>query len=205
MADTSAAEIPKALAQQIQPMQSPLPSSTPMEMTTLGEQVEVVGDNLPGAGSSASHSNALAPPVSSSEATGDGSQDGELGASYVKPTANTNIPSQVLAGTSISSAVGQSIMHPDTLTREKTAPAIGPSSDKPVPSPKESEIVGPVLMITLLLINGVRHFYKFDEKYLKKRNLNVEGNNPINMSTYTLKELIWKEWREGRRRYHFSG
>lgn len=53
-------------------------------------------------------------------------------------------------------------------------------------------------MITLLLTNGARHPYKIDEKYLKKRSVNVEGNNPINMSTYTLKELIWREWREGK-------
>lgn len=54
-------------------------------------------------------------------------------------------------------------------------------------------------MITLLLINGARHPYKIDEKYLKKRSVSVEDNNPINLSTYTLKELIWREWREGKR------
>ena len=85
--------------------------------------------------------------------------------------------------------------HP--LTREKTAPAIGPSLEKPAPLPQESEMIGPSLLITLLLITGARHPYKIDEKYLRKRNVTVEGNNPFNMSVYTLKELIWREWRDG--------
>lgn len=85
------------------------------------------------------------------------------------------------------------------LRQEKTAPAIGPSSDTPIPLPKHSDTTGPQLMITLLLINGARHPYKIDDKYLKKRSVSVEDNNPINLSTYTLKELIWREWREGKR------
>ncbi len=85
------------------------------------------------------------------------------------------------------------------LTREKTAPAIGPATDKPTPVPKESEIEGPVLFITLLLSStGARHPYKLDEKYLRKRNVTVEGNNPINISLYKLKELILRDWREGK-------
>lgn len=83
------------------------------------------------------------------------------------------------------------------LTREKTAPAIGPATDKPTPVPKESEIEGPLLYITLLLSStGARHPYKLDEKYLKKRNVVVESNNPINLSLYKLKELILRDWRE---------
>ena len=84
------------------------------------------------------------------------------------------------------------------LTREKTAPAIGPATDKPTPLPKESEIEGPVLYITLLLSStGARHPYKLDAKYLRKRNVLVDGNNPINISLYKLKELILRDWREG--------
>ena len=84
------------------------------------------------------------------------------------------------------------------LKREQTAPAIGPSSDQPTPILRESEEAGPLLIITLLLNTGARHPYKIDEKYLKKRNVNVTGNDPVNMSVYTLKELIWREWREGK-------
>ena len=90
---------------------------------------------------------------------------------------------------------------PPPLTREKTVPAIGPATDKPTPVPKESEIDGPVLFITLLLSStGARHPYKLDEKYLRKRNVVVEGNNPINISLYKLKELILRDWREGNNR-----
>ena len=85
------------------------------------------------------------------------------------------------------------------LLREKTAPAIGPATDKPNPLPKESEVEGPVLYITLLLSStGARHPYKLDEKYLRKRNVVVDANNPINISLYKLKELILRDWREGK-------
>lgn len=84
------------------------------------------------------------------------------------------------------------------LTREKTAPAIGPATDKPSPVPKESDTEGPALYITLLLSStGARHPYKLDEKYLRKRNVTVDGNNPINISLYKLKELILRDWRDG--------
>jgi hypothetical protein len=49
----------------------------------------------------------------------------------------------------------------------------------------------------LLLTTGARHPYKIDEKYLKKRNVTVEEMDPYNISVYTLKELIWRDWREG--------
>ncbi|KAI4181999.1 MAG: hypothetical protein LQ348_004922, partial [Seirophora lacunosa] len=88
---------------------------------------------------------------------------------------------------------------PYPLTREKTGPAIGPPLDKPTQNPLESDLVGFSLLITLLLTSGARHPFKIDEKYLKKRNVNVDGNNPVNMSVYTLKELVWREWREGKR------
>ena len=101
-------------------------------------------------------------------------------------------------GHTINSAIPDAAL-PPPLTREKTVPAIGPATDKPTPVPKESEIEGPVLFITLLLSStGARHPYKLDEKYLKKRNVTVEGNNPINISLYKLKELILRDWREGR-------
>ncbi|KAL8749656.1 MAG: hypothetical protein Q9199_007550 [Rusavskia elegans] len=98
--------------------------------------------------------------------------------------------------TSVNNDTGPLAAAPYPLTHEKTGPAIGPSLDKPAPLPQESEALGPSLLITLLLITGARHPYKIDEKYLKKRNVNIDGNNPINMSVYTLKELIWREWRD---------
>ncbi|KAH7114228.1 hypothetical protein B0J11DRAFT_540448 [Dendryphion nanum] len=82
---------------------------------------------------------------------------------------------------------------PAELNRIDTE-AIGPSSDTPATKPDNSN--GPVVVITLLLTTGARHPYKIDEKYLKKRNVNVEAMDPYNISVYTLKELIWRDWRE---------
>lgn len=63
---------------------------------------------------------------------------------------------------------------------------------------KEDSAVGPELVITLLLTTGARHPFKIDAKYLRGRSVNVENDDPFNMSVYTLKELIWREWRSGR-------
>lgn len=75
------------------------------------------------------------------------------------------------------------------------ATAIGPSSDDM--TFHEPEAAGNTMMITLLLTNGARHPYKIDRKYLRKRNVNAVDNDPFNLSVYTLKELIWREWRDG--------
>lgn len=83
---------------------------------------------------------------------------------------------------------------PANLNRAETE-AIGPSTDTPAANPDNTN--GPVLVIMLLLTTGARHPYKIDEKYLKKRNVSIEGNDPYNISVYTLKELIWRDWREG--------
>ncbi|KAL4875977.1 ubiquitin-related domain-containing protein [Aspergillus karnatakaensis] len=61
---------------------------------------------------------------------------------------------------------------------------------------KEPEDSGPSLTIVLLLITGTRHPFKIDANYLKKREVNVENNDPFAMSVYTLKELIWRQWQD---------
>jgi hypothetical protein len=63
---------------------------------------------------------------------------------------------------------------------------------------KEVEDTGPSLAITLLLTTGARHPFTIDGKYLRKRSVNVENYDPFAMSVYTLKELIWREWRSGK-------
>ena len=110
------------------------------------------------------------------------------------PTVETSQAGEAAIGKSPDQHTDSAPMLP--LKREQTAPAIGPSSDKPTPLSKEAES-GQVLLITLLLTNGARHPYKIDEKYLKKRNVSVESDNPINLSIYDLKNLIWREWRDG--------
>jgi hypothetical protein len=77
----------------------------------------------------------------------------------------------------------------------KSAPEVSEHSDDG--SGKEVEDAGPALVITLLLTTGSRHPFTIDGKYLRKRSANVENNDPFLMSVYTLKELIWREWRAG--------
>ncbi|KAL8934276.1 MAG: hypothetical protein Q9211_005316 [Gyalolechia sp. 1 TL-2023] len=117
------------------------------------------------------------------------------------PATNTPIqapPPEPLAVTSAYAGPGPSGPAPYSLTRETTGPAIGPPLEKPMIYPHEGDSGGFSLSITLLLISGARHPFKIDERYMKKRNVNVDGNDPGNMSVYTLKELIWREWRDGR-------
>lgn len=73
----------------------------------------------------------------------------------------------------------------------------GESSDQTQPAKETAEEAGPELVITLLLTTGARHPFKIDRKYLKRRSVKVENDDPFNMSVYTLKELIWREWRSG--------
>ncbi|KAF2832927.1 hypothetical protein CC86DRAFT_2035 [Ophiobolus disseminans] len=83
---------------------------------------------------------------------------------------------------------------PSNLTRAETE-AIGPSTDTPAAIPDSSN--GPVVVIMLLLPStGARHPYKIDEKYLKKRSVVVDNMDPYNISVSTLKDLIWRDWRE---------
>ncbi|KAK2766771.1 hypothetical protein FQN54_006085 [Arachnomyces sp. PD_36] len=86
------------------------------------------------------------------------------------------------------------LSHSESL-EPKFSTAIGPSSEQPDLPSKECDEVGPSLVITLLLTTGARHPFKIDGKYLRKRSVNVDNNDPFSMSVYTLKELIWREWR----------
>ena len=73
---------------------------------------------------------------------------------------------------------------------------IGPSSESPVVPAKDTDVTGPVLIVTLLLTNGARHPFRLDAKYLAKRGVELPDNDPFNLSVYKLKELILREWRE---------
>lgn len=85
----------------------------------------------------------------------------------------------------------------ESKIRQRTfSTAIGPSSDQPIVPSKDGDNSGPTLLITLLLTNGARHPFRLDGKYLQKRNVQVSGNDPFNLSVYKLKELILREWRD---------
>lgn len=91
------------------------------------------------------------------------------------------------------------------LLRQDTTEPIGPSTDLPTPMqppPGSGQPAGPVITINLLLSStGTRHPYRIDQKYLAKRNVTAENEagefDPFVISVYTLKELIWRDWREG--------
>lgn len=205
----AASEIPGIPLHDYQPLQSTLPSSDPIERTQVDQHT---AEDVP-------VKSLFGPFPISAETNDDGQQNaasvGPEDVSAPAPATHTDSieysKENRQMGTHSSSPLNFDPRNhvpleptPDTtapppLTREKTAPAIGPATDKPTPVPKESEIEGPVLFITLLLSStGARHPYKLDEKYLRKRNVTVEGNNPINISLYKLKELILRDWREGK-------
>ena len=111
----------------------------------------------------------------------------------VEPAATGAVSStDITQPTASSSAVNPAR---NELNRTETEAALGPSTDGPAANPDNSN--GPTVVIMLLLTTGARHPYKIDEKYLKKRNVTVEEMDPYNISVYTLKELIWRDWREG--------
>lgn len=115
--------------------------------------------------------------------------------SAAQPRSDNQIQSSVTQNSSVEDASAP-------VTRKETEP-IGPASD--APSIQHDPASGPAVMITLLLPTGARHPFKIDEKYLKKRNVTVEEMNPMNISVYTMKELIWRDWREGKITLSFSG
>jgi len=62
---------------------------------------------------------------------------------------------------------------------------------------------GDAVHVTLLLTTGARHPFTIDQKYLKRRHVvgaaeQQEETDPFSISVYTMKELIWKDWREGK-------
>ena len=79
------------------------------------------------------------------------------------------------------------------LQSSTTQPSQEASTTVPSDTPVDP---GKILLISLLLLNGNRHPYKIDKKYLARRNVHAEDDNPLNLTIYTLKELIWRDWRD---------
>lgn len=146
-------------------------STTPVEMETLAP---------PGAASSTTDTTAQASDPATATATGP--------ATIAVPHTTATIPATESQAAAAKAAL------PSNLTRTETE-AIGPSIDTLAAQPDHTD--GPVLVITLLLTSGARHPYRIDERYLKRRNVTVDEMNPYNITVYTLKELIWRDWRSG--------
>ena len=177
--------------------QSAALSSTPIEMNSLSQNSPQTPKNEAIEQTSTEEGVDVSGALQKSTAGGPGVEENTAtsrsDAQDIAPVAPTNHSTQ------------QTSSSPPPLLREQTAPAIGPATDRPVPLSKEATIEGPVLLITLLLANtGARHLFKLDARYLRKRGVEVEENNPINMSLYKLKELILRDWREGKRFSHSS-
>ena len=99
----------------------------------------------------------------------------------------------------LSSTAQPPVRRPSRSQRQQSSAGIGPSEDNPhiVPDPS---VEGPAVLITLLLTTGARHPYRIDKKYLRKRMIFEEGDeppDPFEISIYAVKELIWRDWRDG--------
>lgn len=179
--------------EQIQRQTDALPSSTPVEMSQLQSQY---ASRLDGGITSSSAA------LSSHPLQGEPNIIQRPAAAHLP---NVSSPEKTLSEDAPQSAaitVGTlSSTRPTNYARHDST-AIGPPSESPIvvsdPSP------GPAVLITLLLTTGARHPYKIDEKYLKRRNVSTTSNNvdPFSISVYTMKELVWRDWREGPLQHH---
>lgn len=175
----AAATSPQTIPRSIQP-QTDLPaSSTPLEMYSLPS------------------TNMMQEAQSSAERQVGESLNTGTAQSKADEPSKTEETAYGFNALSLSSPSSPATAAPPTRLSRFQSTQIGPSSDEPIPVVKDVEETGPTLMITLLLINGARHPFKLDAKYLGKRNVEVQGNDPFHLSVYKLKELILREWREG--------
>ena len=165
----------------------PPSTSMPLEMDDLSSP-PAVEHNQPSEGTKGNS-------VTGSPKSAKENQRPEAGSSISPLSTKINASSSPPSATSPNSSNPQS---KPVLVREETTAAIGASTDEPITQSRAAPAIGPQLLITLLINTGARHPYRIDEKYLKKRNVTVPDNNPVNMSVYTLKELIWRDWRDGK-------
>ncbi|KAL5116528.1 hypothetical protein ACEQ8H_005524 [Pleosporales sp. CAS-2024a] len=183
----STAAVQPSTAAQSSPQQAPVGarsenapeelSSSPLEMRTLS----------PSSGAPAAAGTTAQAPADTATPT-----------SAAAPTTDTAVPhttDTTPAQPSQAAVASAAKTAPTTTLNRAEAEAIGPSTDTPTTVLDTSN--GPVVVIMLLLPStGARHPYKIDEKYLKKRSVDVTDMDPYNISVYTLKELIWRDWRE---------
>ncbi|KAI9893161.1 MAG: hypothetical protein M1814_000709 [Vezdaea aestivalis] len=73
--------------------------------------------------------------------------------------------------------------------------AADPGEQKPAPATVVEPVI-PKVGITLLMPSGHRSEWRFDCKYLERRNVKVPEGDPFKISVYTLKELMLREWKD---------
>lgn len=141
--------------------------------------------------------NAISKPV---EMTDLSSKRGDLQKTSLKEKETQQTPATSSAmnkdGNEISSAQIPNTTSIVRLSEDESA--IGPATERSLVNVRSSPMSGPHLVITLLLHStDTRHPYILNEKYLKRRNVQVADNDPVNLTVYNLKDLIWRDWREG--------
>ncbi|KAJ5951867.1 uncharacterized protein N7479_010280 [Penicillium vulpinum] len=168
---------------------SPQDQQTPAPTTELQAQQDLVADTS----ISSVHDQTPANQTQTHPATG---PSGETeSAPVTTPPTTANSPQTVTDNTS-AVPLAQDTTPPSMETDElKTVPETSTEHSDDGSGKELEDDAGPSLVITLLLTTGSRHPFTIDGKYLKKRSVNVENSDPFLMSVYTLKELIWREWR----------
>lgn len=165
-------------------------TSSPQAAQQTPEPSTVPSNSEPKSDSAASvpSDNAQSADTANRPATG-----GESAAPVTAPTSSTTPPTD-------STPVVAQPQNTDSPSMDTGEPKTGAElSEEPSDlEGKEVEDAGPSLAITLLLTTGARHPFTIDGKYLRKQSVNVENYDPFAMSVYTLKELIWREWRSGK-------
>jgi hypothetical protein len=156
-------------------------SSSAHQQPTLADAVEM--DSLPPSATAKAESTqpTLTGNADATSSTGDASQ---------QP------PEQDAPSTPSAKALGKA---PATEPEPADRDAIGPADSTQEPA-VSGELAVDIMLI--LPMNGNRHPFRINEKYLKKRNVNVSGVtedgklDPFSITVYTLKELILREWRK---------
>lgn len=113
----------------------------------------------------------------------------------LQPQSQTHTPAHNTAATTDLQRPEPALLPPPAAEDEDVSYGVAPAT---------SSVVTPsaAVHITLLLTTGARHPFTIDQKYLKKRHVGAtaeqqEELDPFEISVYTLKELIWKDWRDG--------
>lgn len=87
----------------------------------------------------------------------------------------------------------------DATSSIRPISTLGPATEGAPTIASSSSSGALVLSITLMTSTGARHPYRIDEKYLANRNLlarTAAGTfEPRELKGYSLKELIWTDWR----------
>lgn len=154
-------------------------------------------DNLPPKSQDPSGASA-APGATSSTIADPAARDAQSAQQIPAPDNSEDIATSQNAETTAHPSAKALGKAPATAAETKDPDAIGPAD-----SQSEQSAPGELTVDILIIIpsTGNRHPFKINEKYLKKRNVNVTGVtedgkvDPFSITVYTLKELVLREWR----------